>query len=98
MHLEGDMAVVFIFWHGKGGVVHAADSQSINIDYIYEYFNNRNCPNLQGKTKFFIVHGCRGNIPDPGVEDCGDSPAPSSYISIPGALSPDIQSAKYVKK
>ena len=27
--------------HGKDGVVYAADGQSINMEYIYEFFNNR---------------------------------------------------------
>ena len=56
--------------HGKEGVVYAADGQSINMEYIYEFFNNRNCPLLQGKPKFFIVQACRGDRPDHGVDSC----------------------------
>ena len=55
LHKEADMTVVVINSHGKDGVVYAADGQSINMEYIYEFFNNRNCPNLMGKPKFFIV-------------------------------------------
>ena len=54
-HLEADMAVIVILGHGKDGVVYAADGQSISMEYIYEFFNNKNCPNLRGKPKFFIV-------------------------------------------
>merc|ERR1719422_1431901 len=71
MHQEADMTVVVILSHGKDGVVYAADGQSINMEYIYEFFNNRNCPLLRGKPKFFIVQACRGDRPDHGVEEEG---------------------------
>ena len=41
------MTVVVILSHGKDGLVYAADGQSIDMEYIYEFFNNRNCPYLQ---------------------------------------------------
>jgi len=68
MHQESDMAIVVILSHGRDGQVYAADGQSIDMEYIYEFFNNRNCPFLQGKPKFFIVQACRGDRPDQGVE------------------------------
>jgi len=78
MHQEGDMAVLVILSHGKDGVVYAADGQSINMEYIYEFFNNRNCPLLRGKPKFFIVQACRGDRPDQGVDTSEPSTAPPS--------------------
>jgi len=78
MHQEADMAVVVILSHGKDGVVYAADGQSINMEYIYEFFNNRNCPLLRGKPKFFIVQACRGDRPDQGVDTSEPSTAPPS--------------------
>jgi len=72
-HAQANMAVVAILSHGKDGHVYAADGVSIDMEYIYEYFNNKNCPGLQGKPKFFIVQACRGDRPDQGVEaDTGD--------------------------
>jgi hypothetical protein len=59
-------------------VVYAADGQSINMEYIYEFFNNRNCPLLRGKPKFFIVQACRGDRPDQGVDSSEPSTAPPS--------------------
>jgi len=67
-HSQANMAVVAILSHGKDGHVYAADGVSIDMEYIYEYFNNKNCPGLQGKPKFFIVQACRGDRPDQGVE------------------------------
>eukprot|EP00090_Calanus_glacialis_P014030 TRINITY_DN22662_c0_g1_i2.p1 TRINITY_DN22662_c0_g1~~TRINITY_DN22662_c0_g1_i2.p1 ORF type:complete len:378 (-),score=117.05 TRINITY_DN22662_c0_g1_i2:158-1291(-) len=78
MHEEADMTVVVILSHGKDGVVYAADGQSINMEYIYEFFNNRNCPLLRGKPKFFIVQACRGDRPDQGVDSSEPSTAPPS--------------------
>lgn len=74
IHEESDMTVVVILSHGKDGLVYAADGQSIDMEYIYEFFNNRNCPYLQGKPKFFIVQACRGDRPDQGVEGDVDRP------------------------
>jgi len=71
MNAEADMAIVVILSHGKDGFVYSADGQSINMEYIYEFFNNRNCPLLRGKPKFFIVQSCRGDRPDQGVEEEG---------------------------
>jgi len=68
LHAEANMAVVGILSHGKDGIVYAADGQSIDMEYIYEYFNNKNCPALQGKPKFFIVQACRGDRNDQGVD------------------------------
>ena len=41
------MAIVVILSHGKDGIVYAADGQSIDMEGIYELFNNKNCPLLQ---------------------------------------------------
>jgi len=78
MHQEADMAVLVILSHGKDGVVYASDGQSIDMEYIYEFFNNRNCPLLRGKPKFFIVQACRGDRPDQGVDSSESSTAPPS--------------------
>ena len=48
--------------------MYTADGRSINLERIYEYFNNKNCPDLKGKPKFFIVQACRGELADIGVE------------------------------
>ena len=64
--------------------MYAADGQSINMEYIYEFFNNRNCPLLRGKPKFFIVQSCRGDRPDAGVAggSCLVLVGPYSFCAI----------------
>ena len=85
LHAEADMTIVVILSHGQDGVVYASDGQSINMEYIYEFFNNRNCPLLRGKPKFFIVQSCRGDRPDAGVEGLEDmetaGASPSKHMS-----------------
>ena len=54
-HREADMMVLVILSHGREGNVYASDGTVIEIEKIYEKFNNRNCPALQGKPKFFII-------------------------------------------
>ena len=64
--------------------MYAADGQSIDMEYIYEFFNNRNCPLLRGKPKFFIVQACRGDRPDQGVNSSNQatvSPGPEKSLS-----------------
>ena len=65
-------------------MVYAADGQSINMEYIYEFFNNRNCPLLRGKPKFFIVQSCRGDRPDAGVDNTEETDgacSPSKHVT-----------------
>ena len=81
MNAEADMAIVVILSHGKDGFVYSADGQSINMEYIYEFFNNRNCPLLRGKPKFFIVQSCRGDRPDQGVEEEQGAASPVRHLT-----------------
>ena len=54
-HRESDMMILAILSHGREGNVFASDGTVIAIESIYEKFNNKNCPALQGKPKFFII-------------------------------------------
>ena len=54
-HRDSDMMILAILSHGREGNVFASDGTVIAIESIYEKFNNKNCPDLQGKPKFFII-------------------------------------------
>lgn len=65
VHRDADMMILVILSHGREGNVFASDGTVVAIESIYERFNNRNCPALQGKPKFFIIQACRGDDTDP---------------------------------
>ncbi|XP_069779105.1 caspase-14-like [Narcine bancroftii] len=61
-------SLVFIMAHGKVGEIKGADNQSVDLEDIFDLFNNKNCTNLQLKPKVFVVQACRGEKRDYGVE------------------------------
>ena len=58
-HASADMCVVAIMSHGQEKAIISKDNKELEINWILEQFNNRNCENLRGKPKFFIFQSCR---------------------------------------
>ena len=50
--------------HGRENELIAVDGLGIQLETIFEKFNNTNCPMLAGKPKFFIIQACRGDKTD----------------------------------
>ncbi|XP_070697537.1 caspase-14-like isoform X2 [Pempheris klunzingeri] len=58
---------LFIMAHGSLGHINVSDGQ-IELQRIFEMFDNRRCPALRGKPKLFVIQACRG------VERCSKQP------------------------
>lgn len=52
---------LFIMAHGNLGHIKVSNGQ-IDLERIFEVFDNRNCPALRGKPKLFVIQACRGGL------------------------------------
>ena len=52
------MMILVILSHGRDGKIITSSGREYQIESIYEKFNNRECPSLKGKPKFFIIQVC----------------------------------------
>ena len=50
--------ILIILSHGRDGKIITSSGREYQIESIYEKFNNRECPSLKGKPKFFIIQVC----------------------------------------
>ena len=55
LHAKADMMILVILSHGRDGKIITSSGREYQIESIYEKFNNRECPLLKGKPKFFII-------------------------------------------
>nr|XP_019948600.1 PREDICTED: caspase-2 isoform X2 [Paralichthys olivaceus] len=67
-HRTVDSCVVCLLSHGVEGAVYGTDGQLLQLDWMFEAFDNSHCPLLQNKPKMFFVQACRGDEMDCGVE------------------------------
>ncbi|XP_040900181.1 caspase-2 isoform X2 [Toxotes jaculatrix] len=73
-HRTVDSCVVCLLSHGVEGAVYGTDGQLLQLDWVFEAFDNAHCPLLQNKPKMFFIQACRGDMMDCGVEQI-DGPA-----------------------
>uniref|UniRef100_A0A4W5LW60 Caspase family p20 domain-containing protein n=1 Tax=Hucho hucho TaxID=62062 RepID=A0A4W5LW60_9TELE len=52
--------MVVIMCHGRLGHISLSNGKEIQLEEIYQMFNNRQCPALCEKPKLFVVQACRG--------------------------------------
>ncbi|CAB1327147.1 unnamed protein product, partial [Coregonus sp. 'balchen'] len=52
--------MVVIMCHGRLGHISVSNGEEIELEEIYQMFNNRLCPALREKPKLFVVQACRG--------------------------------------
>uniref|UniRef100_A0A3Q2QPR4 Caspase 2, apoptosis-related cysteine peptidase n=1 Tax=Fundulus heteroclitus TaxID=8078 RepID=A0A3Q2QPR4_FUNHE len=67
-HRTVDSCVVCLLSHGVEGAIYGTDGQLIQLDWVFEAFDNAHCPLLQNKPKMFFIQACRGDEMDCGVE------------------------------
>ncbi|KAF7670126.1 hypothetical protein LDENG_00050320 [Lucifuga dentata] len=73
-HRTVDSCVVCLLSHGVEGAIYGTDGQLLQLDWVFEAFDNAHCPLLQNKPKMFFIQACRGEEMDCGVEQI-DGPA-----------------------
>uniref|UniRef100_A0A8C0TAV6 Caspase-14-like n=3 Tax=Canis lupus TaxID=9612 RepID=A0A8C0TAV6_CANLF len=80
--IKGDVGccLITLMSHGENGFIKMEDGEKVNLQDIFEMFNNKNCPALQEKPKIFIIQACRGERRDSGVET-DDEPMESDDVS-----------------
>ncbi|XP_007550156.1 caspase-2 [Poecilia latipinna] len=79
-HRTVDSCVVSLLSHGVEGAIYGTDGQLIQLDWVFEAFDNAHCPLLQNKPKMFFIQACRGDEMDCGVEQL-DGPGRTSSPS-----------------
>ncbi|KAH9376430.1 hypothetical protein HPB48_021122 [Haemaphysalis longicornis] len=59
-HRNAECLVVVLSSHGHKHVLYGTDGYYVDLQQIYDLFDNNNCPALQGKPKLFFIQACRG--------------------------------------
>ncbi|XP_023648551.2 caspase-2 isoform X1 [Paramormyrops kingsleyae] len=67
-HQVADSCAVCLLSHGMEGAVYGTDGQLLELDWVFQVFDNARCPQLQNKPKMFFIQACRGEEMDSGVE------------------------------
>nr|XP_029135692.1 caspase-2 isoform X5 [Labrus bergylta] len=67
-HRTVDSCVVCLLSHGVEGAIYGTDGELMQLDWVFEAFDNAHCPLLQNKPKMFFFQACRGEEMDCGVE------------------------------
>ncbi|KAM3614671.1 uncharacterized protein V6R79_017815 [Siganus canaliculatus] len=79
-HRTVDSCVVCLLSHGVEGAIYGRDGQLLQLDWVFQAFDNAHCPLLQNKAKMFFIQACRGDEMDCGVEQI-DGPTRTSSPS-----------------
>ena len=57
---EVSCCLVTLMSHGENGFIKMKDDDKVSLEFIFDMFNNKNCPALHEKPKIFIIQACRG--------------------------------------
>ncbi|XP_074123772.1 caspase-2 isoform X2 [Sminthopsis crassicaudata] len=92
-HQNTDSCVVALLSHGIEGGIYGVDGQLLQLQEVFQLFDNANCPNLQNKPKMFFIQACRGDETDRGV-DLRDG---KEHMASPGCEQSDAGKEKILK-
>uniref|UniRef100_A0A8D1VD69 Caspase-2 n=1 Tax=Sus scrofa TaxID=9823 RepID=A0A8D1VD69_PIG len=67
-HRVTDSCIVALLSHGVEGGVYGVDGKLLQLQEVFQLFDNANCPSLQNKPKMFFIQACRGDETDRGVD------------------------------
>ncbi|KAI8500205.1 luteolysis [Branchiostoma belcheri] len=67
-HKTADACIVVLMSHGARGLIYGTDGETVKYKDIFDMFNNKKCPSLQGKPKLFFIQACRGDAVDKGTD------------------------------
>ncbi|XP_075908959.1 caspase-14-like isoform X2 [Petromyzon marinus] len=62
--LEPDCVVICLMSHGRKNCILGNDKGELELQWVFDEFNSKNCEALQNKPKVFIVQACRGEEKD----------------------------------
>uniref|UniRef100_A0A8C7F5L8 Caspase-2 n=1 Tax=Oncorhynchus kisutch TaxID=8019 RepID=A0A8C7F5L8_ONCKI len=79
-HQTVSSCVVCLLSHGVEGAIYGTDGQLLELDWVFEAFDNAHCPLLQNKPKMFFIQACRG----------GEHTHNLSALTLPPSLSPTL--------
>ncbi|XP_032722943.1 caspase-2 isoform X2 [Lontra canadensis] len=67
-HRVTDSCIVALLSHGVEGGVYGVDGRLLQLQEVFQLFDNASCPKLQNKPKMFFIQACRGDETDRGVD------------------------------
>uniref|UniRef100_A0A8C5K663 Caspase-2 n=1 Tax=Jaculus jaculus TaxID=51337 RepID=A0A8C5K663_JACJA len=67
-HQVTDSCIVALLSHGVDGAIYGVDGKLLQLQEVFQLFDNANCPGLQNKPKMFFIQACRGDETDRGVD------------------------------
>ncbi|PNJ51839.1 caspase-2 isoform X1 [Pongo pygmaeus] len=92
-HRVTDSCIVALLSHGVEGAIYGVDGKLLQLQEVFQLFDNANCPSLQNKPKMFFIQACRGDETDRGV----DQQDGKNHAGSPGCEESDAGKEKLPK-
>lgn len=97
-HTDHNIFICVVLTHGENGLLYSRNKK-YSTSQLWTFFNDKDCPSLQGKPKLFFIQACRGSNLDSGIEMnlntqlLENNASPETYES-PGQPVPDSLNAE----